>query len=271
MQFLVQVSGALEAELMLTVLEAGAGLCVRNPDFSHSQGSDAPLLFKSNQEAELPLNIIRVLIADDHNVMREGIRALLDAHNDVDVVAEVADGREAVEKAIQLKPDIVLMDIGMPLIDGLEAARRIRKRCPRTRILVLTQHEKEEHVLASLEAGATGYVCKNAASSELLSAIRGVHRGDICIPPSAARPLVDCYLNQSDVKVDPYERLTEREREMLKLIADGRPTREIADLLFLSPSTVLAYRTRIMDKLDIHNRTDLIKYALRKGLITIDD
>jgi DNA-binding NarL/FixJ family response regulator len=203
--------------------------------------------------------------------MREGLRALLDIHSDLDVVAEVADGREAVEKATQLKPDIVLMDIGMPLMDGLEAARRIRKRCPHAKILILTQHEKEEHVLASLKAGATGYICKNAASSELLSAIRGVHSGGMCIPPSAARALVDYYLNQSDVKVDPYERLTEREREILKLIAEGRTSQEIADLLFLSPRTVLAHRTRIMDKLDIHNRTDLVKHALRKGLITIDE
>jgi DNA-binding NarL/FixJ family response regulator len=261
----------LEAELILTVLEAGAGLCVRNPDFSHTQGSDLPLPFKSNLEVELPLNIIRVLIADDHNVMREGIRALLDIQDDLDIVAEVADGREAVEKATQLTPDIVLMDIGMPLMDGLEAARRIRKRCPHTRILVLTQHEREEHILASLRAGATGYVCKNAASSELLSAIRSVHRGDIGMPPSAVGALVGDYLNRSDVKVDPYEQLTERQREMLKLIAEGCPTQEIADLLFLSPSTVRTHKTRIMDKLDIHNRTDLIRYALRKGLMTIDE
>jgi two-component system response regulator NreC len=212
-----------------------------------------------------------VLIADDHNVMRAGIRALLDLHKGLDVVAEVADGREAVEKAAQLTPDVVLMDIGMPLMDGLEATRRIRKRCPRTRILVLTQHESEEHVLESLKAGATGFVCKRAASSELLSAIRSVHRGDPCIPPSAARALVDGYLHGSNERADPYKRLTEREREVLKLIAEGYTTQEIGDLLFVSPRTVLAHKTRIMDKLDIHSRTDLIKYAIRKGLIIIDE
>jgi DNA-binding NarL/FixJ family response regulator len=223
------------------------------------------------EEEGLTLNGIRVLIADDHNVMREGIRALLDLHNDLDVVAEVGDGREAVEKASQLSPDVVLMDIAMPLMDGLEASRRIRKRCPDTRILVLTQYENEEHMLASLKAGATGCICKRAASSELLTAIRSVHRGDFYISPSAAKMLVDDYVHRSEEKVDSYERLTEREREVLKLIAEGRTSQEIADLLFLSPRTVLAHRTRIMDKLDIHNRTELVKYALRKGLITIDE
>ena len=213
---------------------------------------------------------IRVLIADDHALMREGIRALLALHDDIEVVGEAADGREAVDKAHELEPDVVLMDIAMPIMDGLEASRRILKERPDTRILVLSQHVDREYVLSSIKAGATGFVSKKAVASELVAAINAVYRGDSVLHPSIAGVLIDDYRQRTRGETDSYERLTPREREVLKLVAEGRSNREIADLLVLSAKTVLGHRMRLMEKLDIHNRAELIKYAIRKGLITVD-
>lgn len=213
---------------------------------------------------------IRVLIADDHAIMREGIRALLALHENIEVVGEAADGRETIEKVRELAPDVVLMDIAMPLMDGLEATRRIHKESPNTKVLVLTQYNDKEYVLSSVKAGATGCISKKAVALELVSAINAVQRGDSFLYPSIAKVLIDDYLQLTAGKADPYERLTDREREVLKLVAEGRTNREIADLLALSVKTVLGHRTRIMEKLDIHNRTELVKYAIRKGLITVD-
>lgn len=214
---------------------------------------------------------IKVLIADDHAIMREGIRALLALSDNVEVVGEAADGRETVEKARQLAPDVVLMDIVMPLMDGLEATRRIRKERPNIKILVLTQHDNKEYVLSSVKAGADGCISKKAVASELVSAIEAVFRGDSFLYPSVARVLIDDYLVHTAGETDPYERLTDREREVLKLVAEGRTNQEIADILVLSVKTILGYRARVMEKLDIHNRTELVKYAIRKGLIRVDD
>ena len=214
---------------------------------------------------------IKVLIADDHAIMREGIRALLALSENVDVVGEAADGRETVEKARELEPDVVLMDIAMPFMDGLEATRRIRKESPNIKILVLTQHDNKEYILSSVKAGADGCISKKAVASELVSAIDAVCRGESFLYPSVARVLIDDYLVHTAGESDPYDRLTDREREVLKLVAEGRTNQEIADLLFISVKTILGYRTKIMGKLDIRNRTELIKYAIRKGLITVDD
>ena len=211
---------------------------------------------------------IRVLIVDDHAILRDGIRALLAVHDDVEVVGEAADGREAIDKACQLSPDVVLMDIAMPLMDGLEATRRIHKENPEAKILILTQHDSKEYVISSVKAGAAGCVPKRAVASELVSAVRVVHRGDSYLYPSVASALLKEYLQR--MEHDPYNGLTNREREVLKLVAEGRTTREIADLLCVSAKTVLGHRTKIMEKLDIHNRTELVKYAIRKGLITPD-
>ncbi len=211
---------------------------------------------------------IRILIVDDHAIMRDGIRALLSLHSDLEIVGEASEGREAIEKAQELMPDVIIMDIAMPGMDGLEATRRIKKKNPKTKVLVLTQHDNREYVLTAIKAGTAGYVPKRALGSELVSAIRTVHKGDSFLYPSAAAALIEDYLHQADE--EPYDRLTDREREVLKLIAEGRTSREIAAMLFISLKTVLGHRTKIMQKLDIHNRVELIKYTMRKGLVTLD-
>jgi len=214
---------------------------------------------------------IRVLVVDDHAILRDGISALLALHGDIEVVGEASEGREAIEKARQLAPDVVIMDIAMPLMDGLEATRAIRKENPKTRVVILTQYDNKEYVSSSLKAGAGGCVPKRAVAADLVSAIRSVHMGDSYLHPSVAKTVIDDYLQrvQSADEGDSYDGLTRREREVLKLVAEGRTNREIADILFISVKTVLGHRTNVMEKLGIHNRTELIKYAIRKGLIEV--
>lgn len=210
---------------------------------------------------------IRVLVVDDHAMFREGIRSLLEGYEDVEIVGEAAQGREAIEKVRQLAPQVVLMDIAMPVMGGLEATRRIQKESPNTRVLVLTQYEDSEYILSLLRAGARGYISKTATASELVSAIRAVHKGESFLYPSAATTLIEEYLMRVGGEKNEYERLTDREREILQLVAEGHTNREIAESLFISVKTVLRHRTNIMEKLDFHNRTELIKYAISKGLI----
>jgi len=164
---------------------------------------------------------------------------------------------------------VVIMDIAMPRMDGLEATRRIRKKSPKMKVLVLTQHDNKEYILSVIKAGASGYILKRALGSELVSAIRAVQKGDSFLYPSAAAALIEDYLQQPK-EGEPYDQLTAREREILKLIAEGHTSREIADMLFLSLKTVLGYRSMIMEKLNLHNRTELIKYAMHEGLISLD-
>ena len=211
---------------------------------------------------------IKVLVVDDHAILRDGIRALLSLHDDIEIVGEASEGKEAIEKARELAPDVIVMDIAMPGMDGLEATRRIRKKSPEVKVLVLTQHDNREYILSAIKAGVAGYVPKRALGSDLVSAIRTVYKGDSFLYPSAAAALIDSYLHQAEE--EPYDRLTAREREILKLIAEGHTSREIAGILFISLKTVLGHRTKIMEKLDLHNRTELIKYAMRKGLIKMD-
>ena len=210
---------------------------------------------------------IRVLVVDDHAMFREGIRSLLEGYEDVEIVGEATEGSEAIEKVHQLAPQVVLMDIAMPVMGGLEATRRIQKESPNTRVLVLTQYEDSEYILSLLRAGARGYISKTATASELISAIRTVHQGESYLYPSAATTLIEEYLTRVGGKKNEYERLTDREREILQLVAEGRANREIADRLFISVKTVLRHRTNIMEKLGFHNRTELIKYAISRGLI----
>ena len=204
---------------------------------------------------------------DDHAMFREGIRSLLQSYDDIEIVGEATQGREAIEKVRQLIPQVVLMDIAMPVMGGLEATRRIHKEIPDTKVLALTQYEDSEYILTMLRAGAKGYISKIATATELVSAIRAVHKGESYLYPSATTALIEEYLMRVGGEESEYERLTEREREILQLVAEGRTNREIADMLFISVKTVLRHRTDIMEKLGLHNRTELIKYAISKGLI----
>ncbi|HJX35462.1 MAG TPA: response regulator transcription factor [Dehalococcoidales bacterium] len=215
------------------------------------------------------MNKIKVLLVDDHAIMRDGIRALLSIHDDIKIVGEASEGQEAIEKTQDLSPDVVVMDVAMPDMDGIEATRRIRKQSPKVKVIVLTQYDNKEYVLSAIKAGAAGYVPKRALGSELVSAVRAVNRGESFLYPSAAAALIDDYRRQAKT-ADPYDQLTPREREILKLIAEGHSSREIADTLFISLKTVYGHRTKIMEKLGLRNRTDLFKFAVRKGLLTLD-
>lgn len=214
---------------------------------------------------------IKVLIADDHNLVRQGIRALLALTADIEIVGEAADGREAIEKVRRLGPDVVLMDLAMPNMGGLEATRRIHREFPATKILAVTQYDNSEYVIPVIEAGARGFVTKMASSLELTSAIQAVYKGNSFLSPSAAAALVEeCQIKTgTEGGKDSYQLLTDRERETLKLIVEGHTAREIAETLVVSPKTVEWYKTKLMSKLNIHNTTDLIKYAIRKRVITL--
>lgn len=214
---------------------------------------------------------IRVLICDDHTILREGIRLLLNAQPDMEVVAEAVDGREAVDKAAECKPDVILMDIAMPLLNGLEATRQIRRDNPNARVLVLTMYESDEYIAQMLEAGAAGYVLKKVAGSELVYAIRSVSQGEAFLYPSITKRLVEDYLRrvESGQERDSFDGLTDREREVLQLIAEGHTNKEIANVLSLSVRTVQNHRAHIMEKLGMHDRGELIKYAIQKGIIEL--
>ena len=214
---------------------------------------------------------IRVLIADDHTLVRDGIRSMLTLVANVEVVGEATNGREAVEKTKQLAPDVVLMDLAMPIMSGLDAIRRIRREFPGTKVLALTQYDDSEYVIPVIEAGARGFVTKMAAFSELATAIQAVYNGDSFLSPSAAAALVEECQQKTTAEggKDHYQLLTDRERETLKLVVEGHTTREIADMLVVSPKTIEWYKTSLMKKLNIHNKTDLIKFAIRKAVITL--
>ncbi|MFN8472557.1 MAG: response regulator transcription factor [Anaerolineae bacterium] len=212
---------------------------------------------------------LRVLLVDDHPVVRLGLRALLESEPDMEVVGEAGNGMEAVSRTQELKPDIVIMDISMPEMDGLEATRRIRALDPDTHVLILTVHAQERYLFPVLKAGAAGYVLKSTVDTELVNAIRVVAQGGAFLYPSATRMVLEDYLNrlQQGEAGDTYEHLSDREREVLKLIALGYTAGEIAEKLVLSPKSVETYRTRIMQKLNLHSRAALVQYALARGLL----
>jgi len=214
---------------------------------------------------------IKVLIVDDHTLVRDGIRALLALVADIEVVGEAGNGKEALQKIKELVPDVVLMDLAMPIMGGLEATRRIHREFPGVKVLALTQYDDSEYVIPVIEAGARGFVTKMGAFSELASAIQATYRGESFLSSSAAAVLVEeCQQKTTaEGEKDPYQQLTDREREVLKLLAEGHTAREIADTLVVSQKTVEWYKTSLMNKLDLHNRTDLIKFAIRKKVITL--
>lgn len=214
---------------------------------------------------------IKVLVVDDHTIVRDGICALLALAGDIEVIGEASNGKEAIEMVRKLTPDVVIMDIAMPIMGGLEATHRIHKESPNVKVLALTQYDDREYVFPIIEAGAYGFISKSAASSELTTGIRSVHRGDSFLSPSVTKFLVEVYRQGGTLKrsIDPYDELTVREREILQLLAEGYTIQEIAKMLSISPKTAEGHKTSLMSKLDIHNRSELIKYALRKGIITI--
>jgi DNA-binding NarL/FixJ family response regulator len=193
---------------------------------------------------------------------------MLGAYDEINIVGEASDGKEAIKKSLELMPDVVLMDIAMPGMDGLEATRRIKKKSPRVKVLVLTQYDDRQYILTAIKAGVDGYLPKRAVGSELISAIRVVSQGDSVLYPSAATALINDYRQHAEVET--YDRLTARQREILKLIAEGHTSREIAGMLTISLKTVLGHRAGIMKNLGLRNRTELIKYAIHRGLISMD-
>ena len=211
---------------------------------------------------------IRLLLVDDHAVVRSGLRMLLENEEDIQILGEAGTGSEALSSIEQLQPDLVLMDIGLPDMTGIEVTRRIKQRWPEVVVVALTIHEDEEYFFQMLQAGASGYVPKRAAPEELLMALRTAAEGGVYLYPSLAKLLVRDYLSgERETSVDVLDGLTEREQEVLAHLADGASNREIAETLNISPKTVARHRENIMRKLNLHSRAELVKYAIRKGII----
>lgn len=211
---------------------------------------------------------IRVLVADDHTIVREGLVSLLAESGECEIVAQASDGVEALEKARETEPDVAVVDLGMPRLSGLEVVRRIHRDLPRTRVLVLTMHEEEEYVVQAVRAGASGYLVKDTAGTELLAAVRALHAGQGHFGPGPAKALAERYRHPERTPEDPYGSLTPREREVFHLVVEGRTTKEVARELGISAKTAENHRARMMDKLGVHNAAELVLYATRKGLIS---
>jgi len=210
---------------------------------------------------------IRVLIVDDHTIVRSGLRLLLEAEPGIDVVGEALDGREALELAETYLPDLILMDIAMPGMDGLEATRQIKARWPDIQVLVLTMHRSDEYFFEMLKAGASGYILKGAETSDLINAVRVVGRGEVFLYPIMAQKIVKDYLDYVKWGESSGSSLSPREKEILRLLGDGYTTNEIAEKLVVSPSTVHSHRSNLMTKLGLNSRHELIQYARQRGLI----
>jgi two-component system, NarL family, response regulator NreC len=213
---------------------------------------------------------LRIILGDDHTMVRQGLRKILEDHRDWEVVAEAGDGREAVKKVLEHEPDVAVLDIGMPLLNGIEATRQIVKRAPSVRILILSMHSDEAYITQALQAGAKGYLLKDSADSDLIRAVTDVAAGRSFFSPAVAKVMLDDYVRHLADKgiVDRYDALSEREREVFQLIAEGHSNKEIADLLSISPATVETHRAHIFQKLDLHNTAEVVLYAVRRGVIS---
>lgn len=214
---------------------------------------------------------IKVFLADDHAVVRDGLRLLLESHRDISVVGEAADGRQAVLRAKNLCPDVVLMDIAMPELNGIDATKQIIKFCPSAKIIILSMHASNEHIFQAFKAGAKGYLLKEAAGSEVVTAVRSVHAGRRYLCQRISETMIDDYIHQRETAAvqSPVERLSSREREILQLVVEGKTSVQIAQMLSLSPKSVETYRSRIMDKLNIRDIPGLVKFAIQHGLTTV--
>jgi DNA-binding NarL/FixJ family response regulator len=213
---------------------------------------------------------LRILLADDHIVMRTGLRALLERQPDLEVVGETENGRETVELAASLRPDVVVMDVGMPVLNGIEATQTIVTQCPTIAVVILSMHADESYVMRALKAGARGYLLKDSAAADLIGAIQAISQGKSFFSPKVSRILAEDYVRVLKQKgaVDTYDLLTSREREILQLLAEGKANKEVATALNISPYTVETHRSHILQKLNLHNSAELVLYAVRKGIIS---
>jgi two-component system response regulator NreC len=213
---------------------------------------------------------LRILLADDHIVMRSGLRALLDRQPNLEVVGESENGRETVALAASLKPDVVVMDVGMPVLNGIEATQTIVTQCPTIAVVILSMHADESYVMRALKAGARGYLLKDSAAADLIGAIQAISQGKSFFSPKVSRILAEDYVRVLKQKgaVDTYDLLTSREREILQLLAEGKSNKEVATALNISPYTVETHRSHILQKLNLHNSAELVLYAVRKGIIS---
>jgi two-component system, NarL family, response regulator NreC len=216
------------------------------------------------------MSAVRILLADDHTLVREGLRKILETQRDWEVIGEASDGREAVRQALDLKPDLIILDLAMPQLSGVDAIQQIVRRLPSVRVLALSMHANEAYVTRALKAGAHGYILKDSAGNDLLRAVAALMQNKSFFSPAVSKVMLDDYVRQLAERgiTDRYDTLSEREREVFQLIAEGRANKEIAEILCLSPSTVETHRARIMEKLDMHNAVEIALYAVRRGIIS---